>query len=69
MENINKGIIIECTECGDVVAISKTNENMEAIKDLKVCDFCLDNYYFKCTECGEYHEEDKKNKSRIFKRV
>lgn len=60
MENINKGVIIECTECGDVVAISKTNENIEAIKDLKVCDFCLDNYYFKCTECGEYHEEDNK---------
>lgn len=66
MENINKGVIIECTECGDVVAISSINENIKAIKELNVCEFCLDNYYFKCAECGEYHEEDKKIEVEFF---
>ena len=60
MENINKGIIIECLECFEVIAINDDTENKEALKDLNICNECLNDNYFKCTECGEYHKEDKK---------
>ena len=60
MENINKGIIVECLECFEVVAIGENTENKEVLKELNICNDCLNENYFLCTECGEYHKEDKK---------
>ena len=38
MENINKGIIIECVECFEVVAIGEHTENREVLKELNICN-------------------------------
>ena len=57
---LNKGIIIECVECFEVVTIGEHIENKEVLKNLNVCSDCLENDYFLCTECGEYHKEENK---------
>ena len=41
MENINKGIIIECLECFEVITINDDTENKEVLKELNICNDCL----------------------------
>ena len=60
MENIKKGIIIECEECFDVITITDDTENKDVLIEKNMCSDCLNDNYFKCTECGEYHDNDKK---------
>ena len=55
MENITKGIIIECVECFEVVTIGEHTENKEVLKELNISNDWLNENYFLCTECGEYH--------------
>ena len=41
----------KCTCCGDEA------ESLTVIcDDLEVCDFCLDNVFEHCDECGEYYD-------------
>ena len=58
MENIKKGIIIECEECFDVITITNSTENKDILIEKNICNDCLNDNYFKCTECGEYHHND-----------
>lgn len=60
MENIKKGIIIECEECFDVITITEDTENKDILTEKNICNDCLESNYFKCTECGEYHHNDNK---------
>lgn len=60
MENITKGIIIECEECFEVITINDDTENKEVLKELNICNDCLNDNYFICSYCNEYHKEDEK---------
>ena len=53
---LNKGIIIECRDCYEVITINDSTENKEVLKELNICGDCLENNYFKCSCCNEYHE-------------
>ena len=58
MENIKKGIIIECEECYNIITITNSTENKDILIEKNICNDCLNDNYFECTECGEYHHND-----------
>ena len=57
---LKKGTIIECQDCFEVVTIAEGQENRDILIEKNICVDCLESNYFKCTECGEYHEEGDK---------
>ena len=55
MEDIKKGIIIECEECFEVIAINDDTENKDILIEKNICSDCLEANYTLCHECMEYH--------------
>ena len=47
MENIKKGIILECEECFEVITINDTTENKDILIEKNICNNCLNDNYFK----------------------